>query len=54
MSFKKQNPLVVALYLPQFYETDYNKNDISFPESSNFCSLFPIYKISLRFSNFLA
>ena len=25
MSFKKQNPLVVALYLPQFYETDYNK-----------------------------
>ena len=24
MSFKKQNPLVVALYLPQFYETDYN------------------------------
>ncbi len=24
MSFKEQNPLVVTLYLPQFYETEYN------------------------------
>ena len=24
MSFKEKNPLVVALYLPQYYETEYN------------------------------
>ena len=24
MSFKEKSPLVVALYLPQYYETEYN------------------------------
>lgn len=26
MSFKGKSPLVVALYLPQYYETEYNNN----------------------------
>lgn len=26
MSFKEKSPLVVALYLPQYYETEYNNN----------------------------